>query len=272
MKKILALLATFTLLAATSASATFVDTYWDLNAVDPTYFNVDDGITEAFFEITYYAETNSTISAGGFISDSGLANATQLNFTSGNVPGDNEGFGSLYGLTMVWDNLEGVVTFQDASVIEATYTSGTFNFYIDYDPYAINYNDPSSFTDGMLVATVEVTSGDYRLTLDGSAGSSYVINGDFTYILEGFWFEASTGKDLAELIAEMGVGWVYAYTAGDNDPASVDITFNDDGSITVFSTHDSSISVGIIPEPSTIMLLGAGLLGAGLYLRRKNRK
>lgn len=272
MKKVIIFFAALSLFAATSASAAFIDTYWDLNAVDGTYFPVvDDGVTEAFSEITYFAVTESLISNTGFVSDSGLARATGLNFVSGNSPGDDEGFltAAGYGFTFVWNNLEGQVTYQDASVIEAIYTSGTFNFYIDYDPYATNINNPSTFTDGTLVATVEVTSGSYSLSLDGNAGSSYIINGVFTFILDDFWYNADTGVDLADEL--VGKGWVIAYSAGDNDPASVEITTNPDGSLFVISSHDSSISVGVIPEPSTIVLLGAGLLGAGLYLRRKNR-
>jgi hypothetical protein len=275
MKKVLLLLAAMSLLAATSAPAAFINSYWDLNAVDNAFFPVGtgDGITEAFNEITYYAETKSEITATGFVSDAGLARATGLNFVSGDSPGDDEGFGTAagYGFTLVWDNLEGVVTSNVDGVIEALYTSGSFNFYIDYDPYATNMENPTSFTDGVHVATVDVTLGSYRLDTTGGAGSSYIINGEFSYILDNFWYNADTGEDLADEL--VGKRWVTAYTAGDNDPASLDITGGDnDGDLFVLSTHDSSISVGVVPEPSTIILLGAGLLGTGIMLRRKNRK
>jgi hypothetical protein len=274
MKKVLLLLAAMSLLAATSAPAAFINTYWDLNTVDNLFFPVPDGdgVTEAFSEITYYAQTNSIITNTGFISDTGLARATGLNFVSGNSPGDDEGFltPTGYGFTFVWDDLEGVVTSNVDGVIEALYTSGTFNFYIDYDPYATNPSTPSSFTDGTLVATVDVTSGGYRLDTNGDAGSSYIITGTFTSILDNFWYQADTGADLSDDLLDKG--WVFAYTAGDNDPASLVITEDDDGNLTVKSTHDSSVSVGVVPEPSTIILLGAGLLGTGVMLRRKNRK
>ncbi|MGE4343949.1 MAG: flocculation-associated PEP-CTERM protein PepA [Geoalkalibacter sp.] len=274
MKKVLLLLAAMSLLAATSAPAAFINTYWDLNTVDNAFFPViGDGVTEAFSEITYYAQTNSIITNTGFISDTGLARATGLNFVSGNSPGDDEGFltSTGYGFTFAWDDLEGVVTSNVGGVIEALYTSGTFNFYIDYDPYATNFDTPGSFTDGTPVATVDVTSGGYRLDTNGGAGSSYIITGTFTSILDNFWYQADTGADLSDDLLDKG--WVFAYTAGDNDPGSLEITVdNDDGSLHVFSTHDSSVSVGVVPEPSTIILLGAGLLGTGVMLRRKNRK
>lgn len=269
MKRILFLLAALSLLAASTASAAFIDTYYDLNAVDDSgYFNVDDGITEAFSEFYYYAETDSFISNTGVVTDSGLAYSTGLNTVSGDVPGDTEGHGTLWGLAFVWDNLTGQVTSDSGGIIEAVYTSGTFYFYVDYDPYSLNFNTPGTLTDGTLVATVEITSGSYRLDTTGAAGSSYLLYGDFTYLLPGFMFDAATGQDLSDL----PLGWVFAYTAGDNDPNTVDITFNPDGSYNVFSSHDSSVSVGVIPEPSTFALLGVGLLGAGLLARRRNRK
>lgn len=277
MKKILVLLAAF-LLAASSASAlNFIDSYWDLNAVDDPYFPVaavapSDGITEPFYEILYHAQTNSLINTTtGVVTDAGLARATALNFVSGNDPGDDEGFGlaSGYGLTFVWNDLTGQVTSNVGGIIEAIYTSGTFDFYIDYDPYATNFANPASFTDGVKVATVEITSGSYRLDTNdpAEAGSSYLLLGTFSYLLEDFWFDAATGQDLSAL----PLGWVFAYTAGDNDPETVEITPTADG-FSVFSTHDSSVSVGIVPEPSTFALLGLGLLGAGMLARRRSHK
>jgi len=267
MKRMLFLLAALSLFAASTASAGFISTYYDLNTLDPTYFNVDDGVTESFYEFTYYALTNSEISNTGVIVDNGVARSTGLNTDSGDIPGDTEGYGSLWGLAFVWDDLTGQVTYNDGSVIEAIYTSGTFNFYVDFDPYAVNLNTPATLTDGTLVATVEITSGSYRLDLTGDAGSSYLLYGNFTYLLDDFMYSAS-GQDLNDLV---GLGWVYAYTAGDNDPETVEITFNDDQSISVFSSHDSSVSVGVVPEPSTMILLGMGFMGLGIVAYRKRK-
>ncbi len=271
MKKILVLFAAMSLLVATNASAGFIDTYFDLNTADANYFVDDggDGITEPFYEFTYFAETVSQISNTGVIVDSGVARSTGLNTVSGDIPGDTEQYGSNWGLAFVWNNLTGQVTSNVGGVIEAIYTSGTFDFYLDFDPYAVNLGTPASLTDGTKIATVEITSGGYRLDTTGGAGSSYTLYGDFTYILDNFWYNAANDEDLADDLLEKG--WVFAYTAGDNDPESVDIAFNDDGSLVVSSSHDSSISVGVVPEPSTFLLLGAGLLGLGFVSRRKNR-
>ena len=246
---------------------THLDTYWDLNAVDGTYFNVDDGITEAFSEFMYYAETNSHISPTGGIVDAGLAYATSINTVAGTMPADDEGLGSHYGFAFAWTDLTGQVTsVAPDGTINATYTSGTFNFYVDYNPYALDFSNASTFTDGMLVATVALTSGGYTLDPNpGGTGSSYVLNGKFTYLLDDFWYDAA-GVDLDDYPTD----WVVSYSHGDNDPGSVDITYNADGSMDIFSQHDSSMEIGAVPEPATMLLLGSGLLGlAGVGRKKK---
>jgi len=246
---------------------THIDTYWDLNAVATPYFTADggDGVTELFSEFTYYAQTNSAIDATGGIIDSGLAWATSINPVSGSSPVDNEALNTSYLLTFAWTDLTGQVTSNDGSTVTAVYTSGTFDFYIDYAAsLGANFSTPSTFTDGTKVATVEITSGSYTLSLDGSAGSSYILNGEFTWLLDDFWFD-EYGQDLDDYPAH----WAVAYTAGDNDPKTLVITPHTDGSIDVFSTHDSSMEVGVIPEPATMLLLGSGLLGLAGIVRKK---
>ncbi|OHB25374.1 MAG: hypothetical protein A2X84_09105 [Desulfuromonadaceae bacterium GWC2_58_13] len=271
MKKLLLLLAAISFIGTSNASAyTFIDTYWDLNAVDPAYFTVDDGITEPFSQLSYDAITVSQISATGVVVDSGLAYVTAMTPVAMTIPPDSEGLGTSYGMAIVWTDLTGQVTSNDGNTIKADYYSGTIDFYIDYDPYNIVLGNAATFTDGTKVASISVESGGYSLSLDGTDGSSYSLYGTITELLDNFWFDANTGEDLADTL--LGLDWLFAYSAGDNDPESVTIINNPDGSITVISDHNSSLSVGVVPEPGTIALLGLGVLGLGFVSYRRNNK
>ena len=235
MKRLLLLLLFVLCFAPNAFAYTFIDTYLDLNAVDANYFvdDGDDGVTESFSQMSYDAVTVSTINLiTGQIVDSGLAYITSLTTTAGTRPADDEGLDNSYGITLVWDDLTGQVTSNDGSTITADYTSGTIRVYVDYDPYALDINNPGSYSDGTLVAEIEVTSGGYSLSLDGSDGSSYTLWGSFKELLDGFWFETSTDLDLNEYL---DLDWLLAYSAGDNDPESVSFDYSEQGFLKVTS-------------------------------------
>ena len=280
MKKIVTLIFSLLLLGGLSQNAfafSTVNTYWNLLGADAaagdSYFAnnvVDDSVTEAFKELLYYAETTSIIEDGGAegagVVDAGRDIVTGLNAVSGNFPPDSEGYGTSYGMTFVWNDLIGTVDSNDGNTIEATYYSGTIDFYLDYNPFETNIDDIPSLTDGLKVATIEVTSGSYVLDLTGDAGSSYLLYGEFTDLISDFWYDEN-GVDLSgDLLTQE---FVLAYTAGDTDPNNTFITNNPDGTITVDSPHDSSIEVGVVPEPTTFLLLGFGLLGFAGIGRKK---
>ena len=274
------------LLAGTNAFAlpfNPADTYFDLNTVakaDTTapdnYFTADggDGVTGAFSEFQYLSRTLSKIDTTGAVIDRGMLLVTNLELTSGNTPGDNELEGSSWGMTIVWDDLKGQVISTDADgSMHSIYTEGTFSVYIDYHPFALNDNDIfdfSTFTDGFHVATIDITSGSNTLAPEGQTGSSYDVYGDFSYLLDDFWFEDSTKTALEDFVG-FDLGWIMAYSHGDTNPNDMTRWTDVDGNLFVLSDHDSSLSVGVVPEPSTFLLLGGGLMGLGFYARRRKK-
>jgi hypothetical protein len=280
MKKFLLLLVTTVFLSITASAMAFqtIPFYFDLEGADiaagTNEFGNGDGeaITDLFIQMSYDALTTSQISGmgvGATVTDAGLAYITFLTpLPGGTIPTDNEGFGSAWGLNMVWTDLTGTVTSNDGTVIKADYTSGTFEFWLDYDPYDLVLGDASTYSDDLLVMTMELTKGNYTLDTSGVSGSSYTLFAEIDWLLDDFLFDAN-GNDLKDSTYYANE-WLLAYSAGDNDPASVDIEFNADGSLTVDSDHNSSIDIGVVPEPATMALFGIGLLCAAGAARRKN--
>lgn len=286
MKRLILLVFLISLFSVSSAFAFFINSYWDLNAVataditaPDNYFTADggDGITESFSQLSYDAYTESVIDFGtGVVVDSGLAYITAMTPVAGSIPVDDESLGESYTLTIQWDDLTGNITsYVPGGEVTADYYSGTFNFYIDYNPLALSLWDETTFTDGFQVATVDVTSGSYELDLSGEAGSSYLLWGEFTYLLDDFWFEGSPGDPGApiDLNTYLDLGWLLAYTAGDNDPNSEQFSITETANgLFVTSDHNASLQIAVIPEPSTVILLGVGLVGMGILgYRRRNR-
>ena len=258
----------------------FIPFKLDLEAVDTaagTNFFGGDGeaITDIFLQMSYDAITTSTIdnlgAVGSVVVDSGLSYYTALTPAfGGSIPPDNEGFGSDWGLTMVWNDLTGEITYNDGTTINATYSSGTFDFYVDYDPYALTLGDESTYIDGEKVMTLSVTNGSYALDLSGTGGSSYTIWAEFASIIPDFMLVEDSGGTWVDIqdTSYYGTELLLAYSHGDNDPESVEITEvgND---LIVVSDHNSSTSFAVVPEPTTMILFGIGLLGFAGISRKK---
>jgi len=244
------------------------------DTIDIPDFPVDgDLVTELLRQMSYDAITNSVIdldtTSADYLSvvDSGIGYVTTLTTVSGDIPGDNELYSTSWRLAMQWDDLTGEVTSIDDSNITADYTSGHINFYLDIDGVSLNpAGDDTTFVDGLLVMTVEINSGSYNLSLDGTEGSSYSLFGEIIYLYPDFMLDSN------DLDLWLNKDIIFAYSAGDNDPESVEITELYDGETLVgyevFSDHNSSLEF-VVPEPTTLLLFGVGLLSlAGV--RRKD--
>ncbi len=275
---------------ALPATAVALVTYWDV-----TPYGTGDGITGDFDRILYEADTSSiqydtngdgVLSVGDIFMDTGNAYAHSLSLGG---PVQNRGMNDSYTFTFGWNDLTGTVFDINPGVatdaVVTRYESGTIDFWLDDTAIGMPFlgHDFGTADDvnidrgpDKLVATVSVTGGTGNITFDKAGNmltGSYRIFGEFTDMADGFWFESATDADLNPKYVE--IGWLLGFTSGENTPDYFDQTFfpeDDDILFRIDSRHSSNFNLEVIPEPSTIILLGAGLLGTGIMLRRKNRK
>ena len=312
MSKMAVMAVMFLVITAVSAFSTPINSYWDLGntSLGIGEINSGSGLTGIFNQITYKARSSTTqydtdgsnsLTIGDYYLNSANAYGTGLDsFAGTNV--DDRGMGSAYELTLVLTNLLGkvqdIATGTDYDYVTNKYLSGTIHIYIDDAPdrnfkTSMSIVDDTGFTDQICVATISNVTGIglsefTKGSIIGSATpefltGSYVLSGTFTSLLDNFWY-TEDGEDLLEKLVTFQ--WLIGNTGGDIN--NVEQVFDGSTSVhslaesnisglgtilyTIDGDHDTSFELAAVPEPTTCLLLGCGLLGLSGVSRKKFKK
>lgn len=259
-----------------------------------TIFDADT-LTDPWDEISIRADTGTTqfdddgngLDVGDTFKDSGHAKWISYNF----LPGfnDSEGLDQSggYDVTIEWSDVTGYISQEsgtDPINQNTIYTGGIFDFY--FDPTGdtdfgatTNPANDSGFESGgggeIHFMTIGNLSGTGTNTFDVnstgglefSQGASQ-FRGQVTSLSAGYLTEYPSGLDLNTYVnLNFLFGELNQNTQSDGIIQTN--TGQQDELFTVYSRHDGSMSFDVVPEPSTLLLFGTGLLGLAGLGRRK---
>jgi len=201
--------------------------------------------------------------------------------------GSTAGLNTGWEMTGRWDNLKGYISGAAAGVdvngnaftsMTIKYTSGTASLYAGLASTGtknanfgagIGAGDDvaSTFTDGMKIADIQLFAGNGSLTnfinpAIRDTGSTFT-TWRILDVPTGVWFDA-LGNDLEALLEANGYVDVNTIIAANITITTDPIT----GGTQILTRNTGDANYGV-PEPSTIILLGAGLFGLGLYARKR---
>lgn len=238
-------------------------------------------------EMTYLgiSYTESTgITAGSTFKDVGRFGATSFQNDGSPIPGGISGLGVNYEITATFLDWTGTYGATSGNNTAFTFDAGgTLNMYLDP---VLNYGSFATAADGTNILSLSIIQGTGNINFNNPAGLDGNVDILFqvTNAAAGYWFLDTNGDGLADTdVASLLLGGQYltiALTDSNNNittpTAAVAADFiastglgNPTGPGDIYTLNDGSATIGAVPEPGTLALLGLGFLGLSKATRRK---